>query len=107
MIGRVRKSVVSAAGPHMIHAAERGVAVGAVLTFAVTYPPIALAILAAVGDASDFPDVLGMVEEITEPREKQIRNQPVGFVGGVVGGAAVGAVGGRLLSEVAPYASLL
>lgn len=91
----------------MIHAAERGATVGAVLTFAVTYPPLALAILAAVGDASAFPDVLGMVEEITEPREKQIRNQPIGFVVGAALGAALGAVAGPPLAALAPYSGLI
>jgi hypothetical protein len=91
----------------MIHAVERGATVGAVLAFAVNYPPLALAILAAVGDASAFPDVLGMVDEVVEGKEKQVRNQPLGFVVGAILGAGVAGPFGRLLAEMVPYAALI
>lgn len=108
MVESVRKSVVSAVGPRAVHAAERGFVVGAVLTLSVTYPPLALAVVAAVADGgSSFPDVIGVVEEVVDEDAEAVRSQTAYYVAALLVGAGVGAFGGRLLGEVAPYADLL
>jgi hypothetical protein len=108
MIGNVRTSVVKAVGPRAVHAAERGFVVGAVLTLSVTYPPLALAVVAGVADeGSSFPDVIGVVEEVVDDEEGAVRSQTAYYVAALLVGAGVGAFGGRLLAEVAPYGSIL
>jgi hypothetical protein len=108
MIGRVRRSVVSAFGPRAVHAAERGFVVGAVLTLSVTYPPLALAVVAAVADGgASFPDVVGVVEEVVDDEAGAVRSQTAYYVAALLAGAATGAYGGRFLAEVAPYAAVL
>lgn len=91
----MRKQIVERFGTRAIHAAEDGFTVGTLVGFALTVPPIAFAVGAALGVAPSRAGPLALVREVPDlVRGKAARAQEsyfaVSFILGAGGSSAVG-----------------